>query len=151
MKIKSLFLCFALIMAIMPSFFCSCVEEERPIPYRDVFIRRNIDIYKIVNYGSYLYIDKRELERDRIGYGGILVLKAMDGFYYAFDLACTKEKDASIKIGKPNAALVCKCPVCSEEYDLSFGLGVPSKGISKLPLQRYNVSIDEYNYLIITQ
>lgn len=135
----------------IPAFLTSCESDEPGIPDCAVYIRRNIDTYKLFNYGSYLYINKRELEKDRIGYGGILVIKgALEREYYAFDIACTNEKDASICIGKPGETLICTCESCGEQYDLNFGNGIPTKKISKLPLKRYSVSIDDYNYLIVT-
>ena len=141
----------SIVLAIMaPALFTSCKPVETGIPDFPVYIRRNIDTYKLINFGSYLYIDQRQLDKDRIGYGGILVVKAFDGFFYAFDLACTNEKDASILIGKPGETLISTCESCGEQYDLSFGLGIPTKKISKLPLKRYSTAIDEYNYLIVT-
>lgn len=130
--------------------FISCEPVETGIPDFPVYIKRNIDIYKLVNFGSYLYITKQEKDIDRIGFGGIIVVKAYDGIYYAFDLSCTNEKSSSIIVGRPGETLNCTCETCGEVYDLSFGLGTPTKGLSKLPLKRYNTYIDDYNYLIVT-
>ena len=134
----------------LSALFISCEPVETGIPDFPVSIKRNIDIYKLVNYGSYLYITEQEVDRDRIGFGGIIVVKAYDGIYYAFDLACTNEKNSSIIVGRPGETLICTCKTCGEVYDLSFGLGTPTKGLSKLPLKRYNTYIDDYNYLIVT-
>jgi len=135
---------------VLPALFTSCEPVETGIPDCEVYIKRNIDIYKLFDYGSYLYIDKRVIENDRIGYGGIIIVKAFDGLFYAFDLTCTKEKDNSIIIGKPNEMLVCTCESCGEQYDLSFGGGAPTKSISKLPLKRYSTSIDGLNNIYVT-
>lgn len=134
----------------LSALFISCEPVETGIPDFPVYIKRNIDTNKLVNYGSYLYIEKREMENDRIGFGGIIVVKAYDGIYYAFDLTCTNEKSSTIRVGKPGETLSCTCKTCGEVYDLSFGLGTPTKGLSKLPLKRYNTYIDDYNYLIVT-
>jgi len=139
-----------IILGIFASLIFSCAPTDTGIPDYPVYIKRNIDIEKLVNYGSYLYLEERQLEKDRIGYGGILVVKAYDGFFYAFDLCCTNEKDPKIKISPPSENLTCTCETCGEVYDMSFGLGVPTKKLSKVPLKRYSTYIDEYNYLIVS-
>lgn len=143
---KSLFVT----LCIFASFCFSCVPADTGIPDYPVYVKRNIDTEKLVNFGSYLYLKDRQLEKDRIGYGGILVVKAFDGFYYAFDLCCTNEKDPKILISPPTESLTCTCETCGEVYDMSFGLGVPTKKLSKVPLKRYSTYIDEYNYLIVS-
>lgn len=145
-SLSGIFLLFLSLSAL----FISCEPVETGIPDFPVYIKRNIDTNKLVNFGSYLYIEEREMESDRIGFGGIIVVKAYDGIYYAFDMTCTNEKNSTIHVGRPGGTLSCTCETCGEVYDLGFGLGVPTKGLSKLPLKRYNTYIDDYNYLIVT-
>jgi hypothetical protein len=147
---KNIFLAFIALFLILPPFLTSCENVDSGIPNYPVYIKRYIYDIPLIADGSYLYVDKTEFGEDRIGYGGILVVKAYDGFYYAFDIACTNEKSASIHISKPDGTLKCKCESCGEEYDLSFGLGTPTKGISNVPLKRYNVAIDDWNYIVVT-
>ena len=90
---------------------------------------------------QYLVFQKPRYEGvDYVGYAGLLVHIGMDGAYHAYDLACPHclSRDEVIE---PDA-LFAVCPVCGEEYDLSYGLGVPVKGISKEALRQYTTRFD---------
>lgn len=149
-KLQKTFILSAILLGCLSFILTDCSNDDKFIPDRPVYIRRYLNAYKLVTPGSYLYIDKRQVEKDMIGYGGILIVMAFDGQYYAFDLACPHEKSSSVKIGAPNEKLICKCPKCGEEFDVSWGAGMPTKGISKGYLKSYNVSVDEFNYITVT-
>jgi hypothetical protein len=140
-----------LLLPIMLVCLIGCSSYESNIPTRSVYIKRNINTYKLNSYGSYLYISSKSLSSDEIGYGGILIVYAFDGNYYAFDLACPVEVNENVRIGKPDGSLISKCDSCGERYDLSYGLGTPLNHISKQSLKRYSVSTDDYNNIIVTK
>ena len=140
-----------LFLPIMLVCLIGCSSYESDIPVRSVYIKRNINTYNLNSYGSYLYISAASLSPDEIGYGGILIVHAFDGNYYAFDLACPVEVNENVRIGKPDGSLISKCDSCGERYDLSFGLGTPLNHISKQSLKRYTVSTDDYNDIIVTK
>jgi len=77
------------------------------------------------------------------GCGGVLVYVNMLGGYNAYDLACpycyAQGTLSSCIVEAPFAT----CPHCEEVYDISGGVGVPTKGIGKeclraLPLSYVN-------------
>ena len=77
------------------------------------------------------------------GCGGVLVYVNILGGYSAYDLACpycyAKGHVESCIVNAPFA----NCPRCTEEYDISGGIGVPTKGIGheclrSLPLTYVN-------------
>lgn len=128
----------------------SCSTEENPIPDRQVYIKRNIATAGLTSSMTYLYIKNRTLATDRIGFGGIVIVRDAEGSFAAFDIACPNECDEDIVVGKPNEMLQCACDSCGEVFDLSFGLATPTKGISHWQLKKYSVRIDGNNNIIVT-
>lgn len=70
-----------------------------------------------------------------VGYGGVLVVTAYDGEYHAFDLCCPHclHRDSVVEVD----GLYAICPLCGEEYDISYGLAVPTKGMSRFALRPF--------------
>lgn len=131
--------------------FAGCEGYVSSIPDRDVYFKRNINTENLSPFGAYLYIVAPEYAVDRIGFGGLLIYHAQDNVFYAVDLACPKEVNPKVRIGIPNDAGMCKCDSCGEVYDMTFGQGSPTKGISKEPLRHYTVSFDENDFILITR
>lgn len=128
-----------------------CDGYDSSIPDYAVHMVRNIYVCNLDSPGSY-YINQNNIATESYGYGGILVVHAWDGNYYAFDRACPVEVNRKVKIRSTNQDLIFKCDSCKEEYDLSFGTGIPTKSISKEALKRYNVSINtSTNDIIVTR
>lgn len=88
------------------------------------------------NTGAYKIIKERRYETDYIGYGGLLIYIGFDSQYHAFDLACphclSRQKTVEMD------GMFAVCPICKEEYDVSYGYATPRKGISIEPLRKYN-------------
>ena len=85
---------------------------------------------------------------DMIGYGGVVVYIGGDGQYNAFDMCCPHCLDPKQPIEMDGFFGV--CPVCGEQYDLSWGLAVPTKNISKEALRRYPI-VNSNGKLTISQ
>ncbi|MCC8146724.1 MAG: hypothetical protein LIO93_09885 [Bacteroidales bacterium] len=90
---------------------------------------------------------------DKLGYGGVLVINGYitEGNInlYAFDLACPVEIDREIKIVPDNSGNAA-CPQCKEVYNIGSGTGIPTKGISKHALRKYNVGNNGGNRFLIS-
>ncbi len=88
------------------------------------------------NTGAYKIIKERRYDTDYIGYAGLLLYVGMDMQHHAFDLACPH----CLSTQKPVEVdgIFAICPVCGEQYDISYGYGTQTKGISKEPLRKYN-------------
>lgn len=84
--------------------------------------------------------------QDYLGYLGLVVWVGMDEQYHAADLCCPNcvYKNGRVEID----GIFAKCPICGEEYDLSFGLASPTKGISKESLRQYTTSYDNYTGIL---
>ena len=133
--------------------FLSCDDNYvSSIPSYPVSLQINLSVGKYVTFrnstNEYLLFEKRIIETDRVGFGGILVYSGIsldDGgntIYYAFDMACPYEAKSNIKVYPVKDALgKVKCDECGSVYDVGFGLGNPVEGPSKEILKRYKTSL----------
>ncbi len=92
------------------------------------------------SYNQFLTFEKRILEMDRIGFGGIIVNTGFDGSYYAWDMACPYEAKKTIKV-RPNDLGQAVCDSCKSVYDIGFGVGNPASGPAKEVLKKYRTSL----------
>ena len=105
---------------------------------------------------QYLLFEKRYLETDRIGYGGILVCTgvALDDYgnstYFAFDMACPYEADKDVKVYPDENSLgKVVCEKCGSVFDVGYGFGNPLSGPAKETLKKYRTTISG-DYLIVS-
>lgn len=147
MKKRTLILSTVLLVIIL----MACDGYISSIPDREVYFKRNINTENLSPFGAYLYVTDRLFEVDRVGFGGLLIYHAQDNVYYAVDLACPKEVSPTVRISPPDDLGMCECDSCGEIYDMTFGQGTPTKGISKEALRHYTVSFDENDFIFITR
>jgi nitrite reductase/ring-hydroxylating ferredoxin subunit len=140
-----------LLLFVLLAGLSGCDGYVSSIPDMEVYLKRNLTTEKLNTFGAYLYVTEPVLAIDRIGFGGLLIVHAQDNIFYAVDLACPHEVDPDVRISPPDVMGICKCPTCGEEYDMSYGMGTPRKGISKETLKHYNVSFDDNDYIIVTR
>lgn len=132
MRIRGIFL-FALFLTFMGCSFA----PQTSIPSCAVSIERNAAVIGCLSPGNWWRIEMPQYAVDRVGYGGLVLVKAFDDQYYAFDLSCPTEAQSAVRVGNPDASLMVTCPMCGETYYLGDGLGLPQKGISSFSLLRY--------------
>ncbi len=104
------------------------------------FVRENIGAYVIVDPAGY-HFNGQTLPltgTDYYGFAGVVIYVDNDQHYSAFDLCCPKCINQVQHCTIDGYYAV--CPICGEHYDLSFGYGTPSKGISKEALRKYVTS-----------
>lgn len=90
---------------------------------------------------QYLTFTKPRYEGvEYVGYAGLLVYTGLDRNYHAFDLACPHCLNRQ-QVLQPDG-MYAICPVCEEQYDISYGLAVPTKGISNEALRKYTTRYD---------
>ena len=106
--------------------------------------------YLTVDRAGYHYHDYTQAlsATDMIGYAGVLIYIDGSGQYNAFDLCCPHCLDPKHPVAVDGLYAV--CPVCGEQYDLSFGLAVPTQHKSTEALRRYPV-VNASGKLTITQ
>lgn len=147
MKKKILrFLFSLLLLGILPG----CIQQEKTlIPEASVHLELNLtyqDKALKVSQGYKIYtrdnVDQK-IEEYGTGFGGVLVYHGINEVggesYYAFDAACPHCGRRDITLQVDSAHLYAVCPNCGEKYDLLYGIGNPTLGISKVGLKRYNV------------
>lgn len=141
-----------IILAALALTACNSVPIDSPVPFAPVqivintkqaffvhFIPQNINSYLVVNKDGYLLNGKDFLPRtftDYYGYAGVVIFVNGNQDYSAFDLCCPN----CVRFDHPCHVdgIFAVCPICGEEYDLSWGLGTPMHGISRYRMKRYN-------------
>lgn len=107
------------------------------------FVRENIGACVVVDPDGYHFKGQTLplTGTDYFGYAGVVIYVDNYQQYSAFDLCCPH----CVKQFKPCEIDGCFaiCPVCGEQYDLSFGYATPMKGISNEALRKY---ITNYSY-----
>lgn len=124
------------------SLACNDDEVYSQIPSAPVLIelRLDFDDNKLQGTLAYKEITQPRLAKERIGYGGILVI---NGFgqgtvnLYAYDLSCPVEVNKNIRI-KPDDTGKATCPKCGAVFNIAFGNGTPESG-TKHYLKSYPV------------
>lgn len=121
----------------------SCdVNRESPVPNARVSLKLNLSTEYVhftqENTTAYLTFTERRYSTDLIGYAGILVYVGTDAQYHAYDLCCPH----CVKKAHPLEVdgLYAVCPLCGERYEVCWGIGQPTKGISQDPMRCYNIS-----------
>ena len=121
---------------------CEDVNYRSSVPTTPVnytlYITREHPHFLVENGFQTMTITQRTFTEDYIGYSGLLIWIGMDNAYHAADLCCPHY----VKKHKPldiDGLYAC-CSLCGERYDISYGYGVPTKGITKEPLKLYNTS-----------
>lgn len=131
---------------------CSCeVRYRSSVPNAPVQIEINTKEAFFVhlipdNIGMYLIVDDEGYHmsgktigrtfREYYGYAGVLIYVDNNRQFSAFDCCCPNCLSKS-QPTRPNG-IYAVCPICGEEYDLSWGLGYPTKNVSNEALRKYN-------------
>ena len=121
---------------------CENVNRRSSVPYAPVDytlnITREYPHFVVENYPSPIVITKKKLLNEFIGYAGLLIWVGMDNAYHAADLCCPY----CVKRNKPLKVdgIFAVCELCGEQYDISYGIGNPTTGVTNEPLKRYNTS-----------
>lgn len=145
------------LFCLLISLVCSCSKfEESDIPYAPVYLELDLrfgdkDLVGIYNHKS---ITKARTAGEKTGFSGVLVVCGIDNYgnatYDAFDLCCPHEAKKNIIIEADNAGKAI-CPECGTEYDIGYGTGAPTKGVSQFPLRKYYmtpVSSDRQEWVV---
>lgn len=130
-----------MLSAMLSALLSACGNYRSSIPDMPVYVERYLVNINCLVPGSYWHITRPQTVSDAVGFGGIILVYAFDNQYYAFDMACPHEAQASKRIDLPDESLNATCPHCGEVYNLGFGMGTPSLGICDEPLRRYRCTL----------
>ncbi len=106
-------------------------EQYQVIPYVPVYM--TIDL----NITNELMVTGNSVYFRGAGYAGVIVYCEYPGSWYAFDAACTHEKDPQLPVVVDGP--LATCSRCGSQYMLMGG-GQPLKGPATQGLQPYHVS-----------
>lgn len=121
---------------------CENVNRRSSVPYVRVnytlHITREFPHFVTDNGFQTITITQGRFEKEYVGYAGLLIWVGMDNNYHAADLCCPH----CVKRNKPLTVdrMFAVCELCGEQYDISWGFGFPTKGITDEPLKQYNTS-----------
>ena len=106
-----------------------------PVNYT-IHITREHPNFVVANGFQTMSVTERKFVEEYLGYAGLLIWVGMDGNYHAADLCCPN----CVKKHKPLYVdgLYATCELCGEQYDISFGYAIPTKGLTREPLKKYN-------------
>ena len=124
--------------------FSACEDLNRrssvpnmPVNYT-LYITREHPHFVVENGFQTMTITQKQFLEQYLGYAGLLVWVGMDNAYHAADLCCPY----CVQRNKPLTidGLYAVCQLCGEQYDISYGFGNPTKGVTKESLKRYYTS-----------
>ena len=121
---------------------CEDVNRQSSVPNvpvnYTVYITREYPHFVIANGFQAMTVTQKTLLENYIGYAGLLIWVGMDENYHAADLCCPY----CVKRNKPLTVdgIFAVCELCGEQYDISYGIGNPTTGVTNEPLKRYNTS-----------
>ena len=130
-------------------FLLSACEEEKQkiIPHTYVNFSIRLDNPQFISLsavGNSVVITNSYDGSNSAGYdnNGIILYRASQDEFYAFDRTCTYDVEKSIAVEIDDSGIMAVCPVCSSSYVLP-NIGFPTKeSPSKYALHRYQTSFD---------
>lgn len=134
-------LLFLLVSALLIS---GCSSDSEIIP--DISFSSRIYVNDPL-YSENPFIVTRDLNNEIVGNAGVVVYRASNSEYYAFDLMCTHEKSRASLVEITDGA-TCTCPDCGSTYLIVTQAASIVKGPAKWALKSYKCSVTG-DYLII--
>ena len=141
----------SLLFLLMLLAFPACDDDESRFPDYDVYVKTTYSEYQTLMVANrcvcYAY-DDVYTTNERIGLGGICILRDIEKNLHAFDLACPFEclREATLTVEMPYAT----CSQCGSVFDLTYGLGNPISGPAEQRMKEYTKVIDRYDYIVVT-
>ncbi len=137
-------------LTAIPFLFLSGCKNKNNNIIPDVFVNFTLDLNDpmfndLKAIGNTVVITSSYAGSQSAGYNnhGILVYRASESEFYAFDRTCTFEeaKDQAVVIDN-TGDVTAECPACHSEYVLP-SYGYPTdKGPARYPLKQYKTSFD---------
>ena len=111
------------VFALILFLFVGCENEQKPFPYARVNVTLDIstELDNVVK-GQYVFIEPEDCsEAESCGYGGLIIFRASQNNFQAFDRACTynpKEKCLLEPFGGDRSNNILSCPCCGSLFNL---------------------------------
>ena len=136
-------------------FFCilltACRNDESSIPEAEVYVRTTYSEYmNLMRVNSCFIYSKDDTypSNFKLGYGGVIIFRDLEGLVRSCDLACPYEALPGFKleVEMPFAF----CLECGSRFDLSYGVGNPVGGPAECGMKIYNKIRDTGEYIMVT-
>jgi hypothetical protein len=105
-------------------------------------VLRGIPSYRVFSL-SKPGVDYNPAQNERIGLGGLLVVRTPVDTWSAFDLACPNEqipgRNAIVEVDKDGIYAI--CPHCGTKYQILDGTGIAVEG-KRIGLKSYSISVN---------
>ena len=139
---KSLSKVFTFCILATAAAFVSCFNnDDDVVPWTEVKVKINTLDAKYIDLQN---INGRVIVKNE-GYGGngIIVYRASESGFNAFDCTCTYEVSDTCAVILDEGNIVgAVCPVCGSKYEL-VNCGMPTSGKARHSLKSYRVSYNE--------
>ena len=135
---------FFLIPILLLLIFVRCDEDETPFPYVSVNVTLSLD----TQLGNMLEGEYKTV--DGPGLGGLIIFRADQNEFLAFDRACTYE--ASMDCILTDEGSMFECPCCGSKFWMVSNdiAGTVYQGPASYPLKQYNCYFDGVNTVRVT-
>ena len=147
---------FCLFLFLLTMVACEKIPEN-PV-YGSVFLRLDLQnrdkaLRGVPSYKTYSLskpgIDYNPQQNERIGLGGLLVVRTPFDTWSAFDLACPNEqtpnRNTIVEVDQDGINAV--CTHCGTKYQIMDGTGIAFEG-KKFGLRSYNVAVSGYTGVV---
>lgn len=133
---------FILLLSVL--LLIGCASDDEIIP--NVSFSARLYINDPI-YSDNPFIVKRDASNQIIGNAGVVVYRASNSEFYAFDLMCTHEKSYSSLVEITDGA-TCTCPNCGSSYIIVTAESSIVNGPAKWPLKAYQCTVNgDYLYI----
>lgn len=133
---------------LLSLFLTGCEDEKRdiiPNTYVNFTIRLdNPQFISLSSIGNAVVITSSYDGINSAGYNnnGIIIYRASQDEFYAFDRTCTYDVEKSIAVEIDDSGIIAECPECGSRYILP-NIGFPTEeSPSKYQLQQYKTHFD---------
>lgn len=125
----------------------SCTQTEHSyFPSYPVYLELDLtfedkELNGVMAYKEYILGKTSGLgATERTGLGGVLVYHSGDG-YFAYDLSCPNETQASVRVEMDENGIYAVCPKCGSTYNVFEGYGRLEKGPATRGLKQYQTAL----------
>ena len=135
---------FFLIPILILLIFVRCDENETPFPYVSVNVTLSLD----TQLGNMLEGEYKTV--DGYGIGGLIIFRAEQTEFLAFDRACTYEASKECVLNDEGSFF--ECPCCGSKFWMAGKdtAGTLMQGPANYPLKQYNCHFNGTNTVTVT-
>lgn len=143
---KKLFQLFLLLVILS-----SCRNDQSAIPSAEVYVKTSYSEYMtLMKVNSCVIYSQDDIypSNFKLGYGGIIIFRDLEGLIRSCDLACPYEAlpGFRLEVEMPFAY----CSECGSKFDLTYGVGNPIGGPAECGMKIYNKIRDTGESILVT-